>query len=64
MHLGRPSLDGGEQRVVREVGIPHGRLVIGVTQDLADREQVDPGIDHEGADRRAQPQLAQFPKGV
>lgn len=55
LHSSRSGLDSGEKRVVGEVGVAHGRLVIGVPQNPSDCEQVDAGIDHEG--RRRMPQV-------
>ena len=45
--FGCPRLYGRHQGLVRQVGIPLGRLITRVTQHLADREQVDAAIHHE-----------------
>lgn len=55
--LGRPGLDRLQQGVVGKVGVPLGTLVVGVAQHLADGEQIDTAVDHEG--RRRVPQVVQ-----
>lgn len=41
------SLHSLQQGVLRKVRIALGRLVAGVTQHLADGEQIDTAVDHE-----------------
>lgn len=53
--LGGRCLDGLQQRVIGQVRIPLCGLVTGVTQHLADGEQIDTAVDHER--RRRVPQI-------
>lgn len=46
-----PGLYSLQQGVVGEVRIPLRGLIAGMTQHLADCEQIDAGIDHEGRRR-------------
>ncbi len=45
--LRRPRFDRGQQRLVGQVAVAGRALVVGVTEHLADGEQVDAGVDHE-----------------
>ena len=45
--LACPRLDRREQQPVGRMGIAEGALVVGVTEHLTHREQIDPAVDHE-----------------
>lgn len=45
--LGGPGLDGLQQGVVSEVGVPLGGLNAGVAEDLAHGEEINAAVDHE-----------------
>lgn len=46
--LRRTRLDGFQQRIVCQVAVALGALVAGVTQLLADGEQIDTAVESEG----------------
>ena len=50
-HSRRARFDGGQQGLISKVAVTHGALMIGVPEDLADRVQVDAGVDHEAGGR-------------
>jgi len=47
LHLHRADLYGGQKHVLGEVRTPHGALVIGMTKNAADGQQIDARVDQE-----------------
>jgi len=70
LHLRCASLHRRHQRVIGKVAVAHSTLMVGVTENAAHGEQVDPGVDHERRRRVPEivdPQIGQprrIPRGV
>jgi len=43
-HVRSTRFDRRQQRLIGQVAVPHGRLVIGVSEDLTDRVQMMPAL--------------------